>query len=232
MLTIDFDKIKQKALDKHLISVEDAEKMTEYDVKRLLLGSGISTAQEVSEISGRGVGLGVVKQKIESLGGLIELDSVVGKGTSFRLKLPLTVAIIKSLLVSLGSSTHIETYAIPISNVVRTIVIHQEEIRTIKNREVITILGKIVSLVRLRGLVSFTDLSKEDTALDKSMMKTIIVIERGGMEVGLLVDNLIGQQEIVIKILGGLLKGIQGISGGAILGDGKVALIIDVSSLF
>lgn len=229
---IDFQKIKQKALDRHLITNDEASKMTEVDLKRLLLAGGISTADSISEISGRGVGLGVVKQKIESLGGLIDVESRLGKGTTFRLKLPLTVAIIKSLLVSLGSRAHEEIYAIPITNVVRTIVIHEDEIRTIKNKEVITILGKIVSLVRLRELVQFNNINKEDEKLGKIPMKTIIVLERNGLEVGLLVDNLIGQQEIVIKNLGGLLKGVKGVSGGAILGDGKVALIIDVSSLF
>ncbi|UYP44696.1 hypothetical protein NEF87_000981 [Candidatus Lokiarchaeum ossiferum] len=231
---IDFNKIKEKALEKHLITAEDAEKMTDYDSKRLLLGGGISTADKLSEISGRGVGLGVVKQKIEALGGIVDVESKMGKGSTFRLKLPLTVAIIKSLLVSLGAKQfdHEETYAIPINNVVRTIVIHEEEIRTIKNKEVITILGKIVSIVRLRELVQFKNQNEKDKELDTLPMKTIIVIERGGMEVGLLVDNLIGQQEIVIKTLGGMLKGVKGVSGGAILGDGKVALIIDVSSLF
>lgn len=229
---IDFDKIKQKAIKRNLITTEDAEKMTDYDLKRLLLGGGISTADQISEISGRGVGLGVVKQKIESIGGIIDVDSKLEKGTTFLLKLPLTVAIIKSLLVSLGAEKNMETYAIPINNVVRTIVIHEEEIRTIKNKEVITIMGKIVSIVRLRKLVSFENKTDEDRAFNDVPMKTIIVIERNGMEVGLMVDSLIGQQEIVIKNLGGLLKAVNGISGGAILGDGKVALIIDVSSLF
>ena len=229
---IDFEKIKQKAIDKNLISLKDAEQMTDYDLKRLLLGGGISTADKLSEVSGRGVGLGVVKQKIETIGGIIDVETKLQKGTTFLLKLPLTVAIIKSLLVSLGSGTNTETYAIPITNVVRTIVVHEEEIRTIKNKEVITIMGKIVSVVRLRELVQFIDLTDQDRVLDKIPMKTIIVIERNGMEVGLIVDSLIGQQEIVIKGLGGLMKAVNGISGGAILGDGKVALIIDVSSLF
>ncbi|UYP44122.1 hypothetical protein NEF87_000407 [Candidatus Lokiarchaeum ossiferum] len=229
---IDFDKIKQKALKRNLITSEEADQMTDYDLKRLLLGGGISTADKISEISGRGVGLGVVKQKIESIGGIIDVDSKLEKGTRFLLKLPLTVAIIKSLLVSLGSGRDMEIYAIPINNVVRTIVIHESEIRTIKNKEVITIMGKIVSIVRLRKLVSYEDKSNEDQTLKNVKMKTIIVIERNGMEVGLMVDSLIGQQEIVIKSLGGLLKAINGVSGGAILGDGKVALIIDVGSLF
>ncbi|WP_371804722.1 chemotaxis protein CheW [Candidatus Lokiarchaeum ossiferum] len=229
---IDFDKIKQKALKRNLITSEEADQMTDYDLKRLLLGGGISTADKISEISGRGVGLGVVKQKIESIGGIIDVDSKLEKGTTFLLKLPLTVAIIKSLLVSLGSGRDMEIYAIPINNVVRTIVIHESEIRTIKNKEVITIMGKIVSIVRLRKLVSYEDKSNEDQTLKNVKMKTIIVIERNGMEVGLMVDSLIGQQEIVIKSLGGLLKAINGVSGGAILGDGKVALIIDVGSLF
>lgn len=254
---INFDKFRDKAVAKGLITIKESQNMTINDLKQLILKGGISTKSEITQVSGRGVGMGVVRQKIESMGGVIDIDSIHGKGTKFIIKLPLTVAIIHSLLVSLRGTNETEQeesieedildldpdmekiekiyeeiYAIPINNIVRSLVIRKDQIQSINNKNVLYMFDRIIPLVNLRKVVNF------DTSTHSSLknqkedeMYTIVIVENGDTEFGLIVDKLLGQQEIVIKNLGHLLKNTKGVSGGTILGDGKVAIILDVATM-
>lgn len=254
---INFDKFRDKAVAKGLITIKESQNMTINDLKQLILKGGISTKSEITQVSGRGVGMGVVRQKIESMGGVIDIDSIHGKGTKFIIKLPLTVAIIHSLLVSLRGTNETEQeesieedildldpdmekiekiyeeiYAIPINNIVRSLVIRKDQIQSINNKNVLYMFDRIIPLVNLRKVVNFdtsTHSSLENQKEDE--MYTIVIVENGDTEFGLIVDKLLGQQEIVIKNLGHLLKNTKGVSGGTILGDGKVAIILDVATM-
>jgi len=219
---IDSDRVFVKALEKGLVSENQRDSFTLNDAVNLLFTPGFSTAQNVTDISGRGVGLDVVKSKIESLNGEIMVDSKPGIGTRFQIKLPLTLAIIQALMVAIGE----EIYAIPLSSVNETTIIHPREIRTIQKQEVMTMRGKVLPLFRLAELLEAQQPEDENRDL------YIVVVRKADKQIGLIVDRLIGQQEIVIKSLGKILNGIPGIAGAIVGGDGNVRLIIDVATLF
>lgn len=189
---------------------------------RLVFTPGFSTAAEVTDVSGRGVGLDVVKAKMEAIGGEITVASKPGQGTRFTIKLPLTLAIIQALTVSVGG----EIYAIPLSNVDETTMISDQDIKMVQNQEVILIRGKVLPLYRLRRLLDVPG----EAPTDESTY--VVVVRKADRSVGLVVDSLIGQHEIVIKSLGKLLSGIPGLAGAIVAGDGNVHLILDVVSLF
>ncbi len=217
---IDPQKMRDSAVKKGLMSQEEAAKLSDTEAINLSFLPGFSTAEKVTDISGRGVGMDVVRNKIGGMGGSIKLDSIVGKGTTIRLKLPLTVAIIHSLMVKVGT----DIYAIPITNVIRDLSIKKEEIKTIKGEEVILIRGEVLPLVRLHKLF--------DIKSNGSNELLVVVVERAGNNIGLVVDQVIGQQEVIIKNLdNNILKGVKGFAGATILGDGNVALILDVGTL-
>jgi two-component system chemotaxis sensor kinase CheA len=217
---IDPQKMRDSAVKKGLMSQEEATKLSDTEAINLSFLAGFSTAEKVTDISGRGVGMDVVRNKIGGMGGSIKLDSIVGKGTTIKLKLPLTVAIIHSLMVKVGT----DIYAIPITNVIRDLSIKKEEIKTIKGEEVILIRGEVLPLVRLHKLFDIKSNGGDELL--------VVVVERAGNNVGLVVDQVIGQQEVIIKNLdNNILKGVKGFAGATILGDGNVALIIDVGTL-
>ncbi|HEX7575238.1 MAG TPA: chemotaxis protein CheA [Candidatus Methanoperedens sp.] len=217
---IDPQKMRDSAVKKGLMSQEEATKLSDTEAINLSFLPGFSTAEKITDISGRGVGMDVVRNKIGGMGGSIKLESIVGKGTTIKLKLPLTVAIIHSLMVKVGT----DIYAIPITNVIRDLSIKKEEIKTIKGEEVILIRGEVLPLVRLHKLF---DIKSNGTG-----ELLVVVVERAGNNVGLVVDQVIGQQEVIIKNLdNNILKGVKGFAGATILGDGNVALIIDVGTL-
>jgi len=217
---MDPQKFREAAVKKGLMTQEDAAKLSDIDAINLSFMPGFSTAEKVTEVSGRGVGMDVVRTKIGGMGGSIKLDSVVGKGTNIKLKLPLTVAIIHSLMVKVGK----EIYAIPITNVIRDLSIKKNEIKTIKGEEVILIRGEVLPIVRLHKLFGVKTNGCEELL--------VVVVERAGNNVGLVVDQVIGQQEVIIKNLdNNILKGVKGFAGATILGDGNVALILDVVTL-
>lgn len=218
---IQTDRIKSKAIDKGLISAKEAEEMTSEQAVELLFSPGFSTAENVTDISGRGVGLDVVKSKIESLNGEMQVESRPGQGTKFKIKLPLTLAIIQALMVSV----HDEIYAIPLSSVNETTILIQEDIRLIQNQEVIVLRGSVLPLYRLDNLLESSGESQSDELY-------VVVVRKGDKQIGLVVDTLIGQEEIVIKSLGKVLAGIPGIAGAIVAGDGNVRLILDISTLF
>src|SRR5659263_221865 len=217
---MDPQNMRETAVKKGLMTQEEAAKLSDTDAINLSFMAGFSTAEKVTEISGRGVGMDVVRTKIGGMGGSIKLESVPGKGTTMKLKLPLTVAIIHSLMVKVGS----DIYAIPIANVIRDLSIKKEEIKTIKGEEVVLIRGEVLPLIRLHKLFDIKSNGSEELL--------VVVVERMGSNVGLVVDQVIGQQEVIIKNLdNNILKGVKGLAGATILGDGNVALILDVGSL-
>lgn len=217
---ININKIRNKALDKGTITKEEAAIMTEKEVIELLFKPSFSTVEEISDLSGRGVGLDVVKSRITALGGHVEVETEYGKGSRFIVRLPLTLAIIQALMIHIAD----EKYAIPLSNIQNIEDVYKEDIKLIQDQEVIVVRNEIIPIIRLRDALGFSK------AEDKEKMMGVIV-KKGEKQVGLIVDSLIGQQEIVIKSLGKYLSGIDVIAGATILGDGEVALILDVNSL-
>ncbi|OGO78434.1 MAG: chemotaxis protein CheA [Clostridiales bacterium GWB2_37_7] len=219
---IDLSKVRKKAVEKGIINKLEADSLDEKSSVELLFKPGFSTADKVSDISGRGVGLDVVKTKIESLNGIVEVETVSGKGSKFIIRLPLTLAIIQALMVTIGN----EKYAIPL-NVIRDITtIDAETIRNIHGQEVVLNRNNVLPIIRLNRV-----LDVEGSMTEEQKEMTIVVVKKGEKHAGFIVDNLIGQQEIVIKTLGKYLSGIRYIAGATILGDGQVALIIDTNSL-
>lgn len=217
---MDPQKFRETAVKKGILTQEEVEKLSDNEAINLSFMPGFSTAEKVTEVSGRGVGMDVVRTKIGSMGGLIKLESKVGQGSNIILKLPLTVAIIHSLMVKVGK----DVYAVPIANVVRDLAIKKDQIKTIKGEEVILIRGEVLPIVRLHKLFGIDSNGSEDLL--------VVVVERGGSNIGLVVDEVIGQQEVILKNLENrILKGVKGFSGATILGDGNVALILDVVTL-
>ncbi len=217
---INVNKIKNKAIEKGTVTKEEAATMTEKEIVELLFKPSFSTAEKISDLSGRGVGLDVVKSKITALGGHVEVETEFGKGSKFIVRLPLTLAIIQALMINIAD----EKYAIPLSNIQNIEDVHKDDIKLVQNQEVIVVRDEIIPIIRLREVLGL----KEEE--DKEMMM-VVIVKKGEKQVGFIVDSLIGQQEIVIKSLGKYLSGIDIIAGATILGNGEVALILDVNSL-
>lgn len=218
---IDTARVIEKAVEKGMLTAREAEQLSREEAIELLFSPGFSTASNVTDISGRGVGLDVVKTKIESLSGEIFVDSKPGQGTRFRIKLPLTLAIIQALMVSVRD----EIYAIPLSSVDETTMITAKDIKMVQNQEVIMLRGSVLPLYRLAHLLDTTGLADSEEMY-------VVVVRKAERQIGLVVDSLIGQQEIVIKSLGKLLTGIPGLAGAIVAGDGNVRLILDITTLF
>ena len=220
---IDAEKVRNKIIQKGMDSPEIVESLSDKEVIEYLFKPNFSTADKVTDLSGRGVGLDVVKTKIETLGGLVEVDSTRGKGTVFTIRIPLTLAIIQALLVRIGS----EKYAIPLGSIQEIENVKPEEIRMVRNQEVILLRDMVVPIVRLGDILGVPDVEPDE---DKKSI-TCVIAKKGEKLSAFVVDSLIGQQEIVIKSLGKVLSGVKYIAGATILGDGNVALILDVNSL-
>ena len=220
---IDIEKVRNKAIEKGTITAEQAESMTDQDVIGLLFRPSFSTAEKITDVSGRGVGLDVVKSKIEALGGDVECKSVLGEGSTFTIRLPLTLAIIQALMVKLGD----EQYAISLGSIQTIEDVPKDEIKYVQGKEVINLRGDVIPIIRLGQILDVPNSGTED-----SDSFTVVVIKKGDKMAGLIVDSLIGQMEIVIKSLGKYIKINKMISGATILGDGDVALIIDANAIF
>ena len=195
--------------------------MSDKEIIDLLFRPSFSTAEQISDISGRGVGLDVVKTKIEALGGNVECKSVLGEGSTFTIRLPLTLAIIQALMVVIGN----EKYAIPLANIDTIEDIPATDIKYVEGKEVINLRGTVIPLIRLDKILDVTD-SKQDAE-----NLTVVIISKGDKKAGLIVDDLIGQLEIVIKSIGKYINNSKMISGATILGDGEIALILDATTL-
>ncbi|MGV3464085.1 MAG: chemotaxis protein CheW [Heyndrickxia sp.] len=218
---INREKVLQKAISKGVILESEADSLSDKQVYGLIMSSGFSTADKISDISGRGVGLDVVKSTIESLGGSITIDSTEGSGSVFIIQLPLTLSIISVMLVEIGK----EKFAIPLSSIIETAIIKDSEILTAHDQKVIDFRGKVVPLVFMKDTFDVPD------AADNSEYTSVIIVRKGEKAAALVVDSFIGQQEIVLKSLGNYLLNVFAISGATILGDGQVALIVDCNAL-
>lgn len=218
---IDIEKVKSKAIEKGNITEEQAAIMSDKEIIDLLFKPSFSTSDKVTDVSGRGVGLDVVKSKIEALGGDVEVKSVYGEGSTFIIRLPLTLAIIQALMVKLGD----EKYAISLGSIQTIEDIPVSEIKYVHAKEVIHLRGNVIPLIRLRELLDVPGEQEEQENI------TVVIVSKGDKQAGLVVDSLIGQMEIVIKSLGKYININKMISGATILGDGSVALIIDANTL-
>ncbi len=218
---IDGERVKKSAIKKGVITQEEADQLTDKELKRLIFRPGMSTNESVTEVSGRGVGMDVVETKIKNLGGNVKLDSELGKGTKIKLQLPLTLAIVNSLIVLIDDSK----YALPLSTIERTVKIKKRDIKTIHGNPVFILMNEDVPLICLSELLHGKPRKDIDTY-------TVIVVDKEDSKIGLVVDNILTQQQVLIKGLDEMVKGIKGLGGATILGDGKVAMILDVATLF
>ncbi len=219
---MDPHEIAEKAIEKGMLTKEKMAAMTENEMLMLICEPSFSTAAEITDISGRGVGMDVVKTKVEAFNGSLTIETKKGKGSSFVIKLPLTLAIIQALLVKVIE----EVYAIPLSNITEIISISPSQIKTIEKREVIRVREEILPLVSLREVFGLPRLD-----LNTTEETYIVEVEVGDKRIGIIVDSLYSREEIVIKTLGGILKRTKGISGATILGDGRVVLIVDIAGI-
>ncbi|RDU22411.1 chemotaxis protein CheA [Anaerosacchariphilus polymeriproducens] len=218
---IDVESIKKKGIDRGIITPEQAETMENREIIDLLFLPSFSMAQKITDVSGRGVGLDVVKSKIAALGGDVEVKSKLGEGSKFTIRLPLTLAIIQALMVEVRE----EKYAIALGSIQTIEDILVQDIKYVQAKEVIHIRGTVIPVIRLDKILDIEPREQEPESL------TVVIVQKGDKQAGLVVDNLIGQQEIVIKSLGKYIENNRIISGATILGDGEVALIVDVNSL-
>ena len=219
---IDTEAVKTKAIERGLVTPEQAENLSQKEIIDFLFMPSFSMAKKITDISGRGVGLDVVKSNIEALGGDVEVKSVYGEGSTFTVRLPLTLAIIQALMVIIGD----EKYAISLGSIVSIEDIPITDIKYVEAKEVINMRGTVIPIIRLNQLLDIDPPEEEQESL------TIVIISKGEKQVGLVVDDLMGQQEIVIKSLGSFIdNSTKIISGATILGDGEVALILDVNTL-
>lgn len=215
---INIDKVKKRAMERGLITEEAANRMSEEDIYNLLFIPGFSTSEKVTDISGRGVGMDVVKRRVEELNGSIKIESKVGRGTKVTIRLPLTLAIIQSLLVE----TSDEIFAIPLSNIEEIVKLEESEIKTVKNVEVLYSRGRVIPLYRLSEVLGL---------LGKNRCNFAVIVRTAGKQIAIAVDDLIGEEEIVIKSIDKMVNSKRNFVGATILGNGKVALILDVNTL-
>lgn len=219
---INTEKVKQKAIDRGILTQEQADELDVNKAAELIFAAGFSTADKISNVSGRGVGLDVVKTKIESLSGTVEVNTEKDKGSSFIIRLPLTLAIIQALLVIVGG----EKYAIPLNSIKEITNIDTSNIRNIENKEIILYRDNPLELKRMSEILDCEDKQRKEGTV------TVVIVRKGEKDLGLIIDSLIGQQEIVIKSLGPYLHFVKLIAGATILGNGGVALIIDTNEIF
>ena len=218
---IDVEKVRNKAIERGTITAEQAVNMTDKEIIDLLFLPSFSTAKAVTDVSGRGVGLDVVRSKIESLSGEVEVRSKLGEGSTWIIRLPLTLAIIQALMIEVGN----EKYAISLGSIQTIEDIRVDDIKLVQNKEVIHLRGNVIPLVRLSEVLEVESTKKDEEGM------VVVIVKKGDKQAGLVIDELLGQQEIVIKSLGKYMKQTKIISGATILGDGEVALILDTNAL-
>lgn len=219
---IDSSRIRDKAVKQGLLSKEAAERLSEKEALQLIFHSGLSTAEQVTDVSGRGVGMDIVRSNIQKLGGIIDLETVIGEGTKFQLRLPLTLAIIRGLLVKVDGTV----YVVPLGSVIETLLLDESQVQQVHKREVIVLRGMTTPLIRLDKL--FGAVNTSDQTRDPAYVVIVGIAEQ---RIGLVVSSLVGEQEVVIKSLSPICGETRGVSGATILGNGNVALILDVSNL-
>ncbi len=219
------EKIQKKAIEKGIVSAADAEKLTKQQIFQLIWEPGFSTAEKVTEVSGRGMGMDIVRSKIEELSGTVDVESEPGEGTCFTIRLPLTMAILPSLLAEIAG----DVFAIPVESVVEIIRVQKSELSTVRGQVTAMVRGRVVSIVTLDELFTWHQKSLDSSPASDDV--TLVVVGTDDREVGLLVHGLIGEQDIVIKSLAENYQNVSGIAGASILGNGRVSLILDVGAL-
>ncbi|MEE9441156.1 MAG: chemotaxis protein CheA [candidate division Zixibacteria bacterium] len=220
---LDIEAIKSKAIERGLTTPEEVERLTSREIYSFIFQPGFSTAKKVTDVSGRGVGMDVVRTNIEKLKGIIDIESEVGKGTTISIKLPLTLAILQGLLII----SEDETYIVPLASVLETLRVSLDEIESVNRRRVITLRDGLLPIVNLNHVLR----GRANTA-DKSENPYVVVVGLADRRLGLIVDELLGQEEVVIKSMGHMLGKAKGLAGATILGDGRVRLIVDLIGLF
>jgi two-component system chemotaxis sensor kinase CheA len=226
---IDVEAVKRKAVERGVVTQEYAERMLEQETVQLIFAPGLSTVQNVSDVSGRGVGMDVVRANVERINGSVEVHTQQGQGTTFTIRLPLTLAIVQSLLVRVAGGI----YALPIHSVTETLRVESSQIHRVNHREAIVLRDTVLPLVPLAQVFGLADAAELEvgTADTSRLVVAVRTTTQNARQIGLIVDGLVGEQEIVIKPLGHLVGDVAGVSGAAILGDGSVALIVDVAAL-
>jgi len=221
------EKIAAKAVAKGLISEADADKLTREQICQLIWHPGFSTAEKVTEVSGRGMGMDIVRAKIEELNGTVELNSTPGEGSTFTIRLPLTMAILPSLLAQIDG----DVFAVPVESVVEIVRIKKADLHTVQGRVTAQVRNRIVSVLNLTDVLTWHDRRGNDALSDSSSEVTIVIMGADNLETGMIVHDLIGEEDVVITSMAENYRNIQGIAGASILGDGRVSLILDVAAI-
>lgn len=221
---LDPDRILRKALDKGIVTEADAEKMTPHQIYQLIWEPGLSTAEKVTEVSGRGMGMDIVKSKIEDINGTVDLDSTPGEGTKLTIKLPLTLAILPSLMVEVES----DIFAMPMESIVEIVRINRKDLTTIQGLWTARVRGRVISMVSLDEVLSWNRPARSSSFEGEA---TLVIVGEAGQEIGLVVDRVLGEEDVVIKSMAENYRNVAGIAGASILGDGRVSLILDTSAL-
>ncbi len=221
---LDTNRILAKCLEKGLVAPAEAEQMTPYQIHQMIWEPGLSTAEKVTDVSGRGMGMDIVRSKIEDLNGTVDIESIPGKGTTITIKLPLTLAILPSLMVDIAG----DVFAMPMEAVVEIVSIASSQLNQVRGRPTAVIRGRVVSLIHLGDVMTFHGAKRQQAAVESTLL---VVLGEPGREIGLVVDRVIGEEDIVIKSIAENFRNIQGVAGASILGDGRVSLIIDTAAL-
>ena len=221
---LDAQRILRKCLEKGLVSKADAEKMTPQQIYQKIWEPGLSTAEKITEVSGRGMGMDIVKSKIEELSGTVDVNSMPGQGATITIKLPLTLAILPSLMVEIRG----DVFAIPMEAVAEIVSVARNQLSSVQGRQMARVRGRVVSLLRLADLLAFHGAA---AATSQATDTTLVIVGAPGAEVGLAVDRVIGEEDIVIKSMAENYENVPGIAGASILGDGRVSLILDIAGL-
>jgi two-component system chemotaxis sensor kinase CheA len=224
---LNLEKIRAKALEREIVSRADLDKMTPHQIYQLIWEPGFSTAEKVTEISGRGMGMDIVRSKIESINGAVELDSTPGEGSVFSIKLPLTLAILPSLMAEIQG----DVFAIPVESVVEIVSVEKDAMSTVHGQQTATVRGRVVSVLHLHDLFTWSTPASGDGHSTDSEDTTLVIIGVDGQELGLVVHRLLGEEDIVIKSMAENYRNVLGVAGASILGDGRVSLILDIAAL-
>lgn len=224
---LDTERIRAKAIEKGVVSDADAEKLTDYQVHQLIWEPGFSTAEQVTNVSGRGMGMDIVRSKIEEINGVVEMHSTRGQGTRIAIKLPLTLAILPSLLAEIEG----DVFAVPVESVSEIVSLTSEDLTTVHGLPTATVRGKTISVVNLPSLFHWSHPGKKQENAECGDETILVIVESEGQLLGLIVDRLLGEEDIVIKSLAENYQNVDGVAGASILGDGRVSLILDTTAL-
>jgi two-component system chemotaxis sensor kinase CheA len=224
---LDSNKIRAKAVQKGMMTAADADKLTDQQAYQLIWEPGLSTAEKITEVSGRGMGMDIVRSKIEQINGMVELDSAPGQGTTITIKLPLTLAILPSLLAEIDG----DVFAIPVETVSEIVCVSTQDMSHVHGLDTATVRGRVISVVHLPQIFEWNDGRRQATTGKNGDDKTLVIVGDDGREVGLVVHRLLGEEDVVIKSLAENFRNVEGIAGASILGDGRVSLILDVGAL-